>query len=165
LALASPMHDIGKLGVPDSILKKPGKLDESEWKEMHRHPGYGGEILANSDNELLRMSERVARGHHEKWDGTGYPSKLKGEAIPLEARIVALADVFDALTSRRCYKAAFSLPDALKVIYEGAGQHFDPALVEAFKRVASNIVHVTNTFADRPPDTPPPATPKTYNID
>lgn len=166
LALASPMHDIGKLGVPDAILKKPGKLDESEWAEMYRHPGYGGEILANSENELLRMSERVARGHHEKWDGTGYPDKLKGEAIPLEARIVALADVFDALTSRRCYKPAFSLNDALKIIYDGAGKHFDPALVDAFKRVLSNIIQVMNTFADRPVDTPStPASPKTYNID
>lgn len=166
LALASPMHDIGKLGVPDAILKKPGKLDESEWAEMYRHPGYGGEILANSENELLRMSERVARGHHEKWDGTGYPDKLRGEAIPLEARIVALADVFDALTSRRCYKPAFSLNDALKIIYDGAGKHFDPALVDAFKRVLSNIIQVMETYADRPVDTPStPASPKTYNID
>ncbi len=88
--------------------------------------------MANSENELLRMSERVARGHHEKWDGTGYPDKLRGEAIPLEARIVALADVFDALTSRRCYKPAFSLNDALNIIYDGAGKHFDPDLVQAF---------------------------------
>lgn len=166
LALASPMHDIGKLGVPDAILQKPGKLDESEWKEMYRHPDYGGEILANSENELLRMSERVARGHHEKWDGSGYPSKLKGNAIPLEARIVAVADVFDALTSRRCYKSAFSLPDALKIIYEGAGKHFDPAVVAAFKQVLSNIVEVMKTFGDRArEDPPPPAAPKTYNIE
>ena len=166
LALASPMHDIGKLGVPDAILKKPGKLDEQEWEEMYRHPGYGGDILANSENELLRMSERVARGHHEKWDGTGYPSKLKGEAIPLEARIVALADVFDALTSRRCYKPAFSINDALKIIYESAGKHFDPALVDAFKRVLSNILKVMETFADRPPEPPPPPpTNTTYKID
>ncbi len=166
LALASPMHDIGKLGVPDAILKKPGKLDEGEWAEMYRHPGYGGDILANSENELLRMSERVARGHHEKWDGTGYPEKRKGDAIPLEARIVALADVFDALTSRRCYKPAFSINDALKIIYEGAGKHFDPALVDAFKRVLSNIVQVMETFAERPaPAPPPPPTTVTYKID
>lgn len=165
LALASPMHDIGKLGVPDSILKKPGKLDEKEWEEMHRHPNYGGEILANSENELLRMSERVARGHHEKWDGTGYPAKLRGDDIPLEARIVALADVFDALTSRRCYKPAFSLSGSLKIIYEGAGKHFDPTLVEAFKRVQSNIIQVMETFADRPPEPTSAAPPKTYNIE
>jgi HD-GYP domain-containing protein (c-di-GMP phosphodiesterase class II) len=166
LALASPMHDIGKLGVPDAVLKKPGKLDENEWKEMHRHPAYGGEILANSENELLRMSERVARGHHEKWDGTGYPSQLQGEAIPLEARIVALADVFDALTSRRCYKPAFSLDDSLKIIFDGAGKHFDPALVEAFKRVQSSIVQVMETFVDRPPNTTTAASPpKPYNIE
>lgn len=165
LALASPMHDIGKLGVPDAILKKPGKLDANEWAEMYRHPTYGGEILANSENELLRMSERVARGHHEKWDGTGYPDKLRGDAIPLEARITALADVFDALTSRRCYKPAFSLNDALNIIYDGAGKHFDPALVDAFKRVLSNIIQVMNTFADRPVPEPPQPTNTTYTID
>lgn len=165
LALASPMHDIGKLGVPDAILKKPGKLDEREWAEMYRHPSWGGDILANSENELLRMSERVARGHHEKWDGTGYPEKLRGEAIPVEARIVALADVFDALTSRRCYKPAFSLNDALKIIYEGAGKHFDPVLVDAFKRVLSNIIHVMETFSDRAPEPPPPPSNTTYKID
>ena len=166
LALASPMHDIGKLGVPDAVLKKPGKLDEKEWEEMHRHPSYGGDILANAENELLRMSERVARGHHEKWDGTGYPEKLQGNAIPLEARIVALADVFDALTSRRCYKPAFSLSDSLKIIYEGAGKHFDPALVEAFKRVQSNIIHVMETYADHPPEASSTSASKTtYKID
>ncbi|MBL8023712.1 MAG: HD domain-containing protein [Elusimicrobia bacterium] len=150
LALASPMHDIGKLGVPDAVLKKPGKLDEEEWKEMHRHPNHGAEILANSDNELLQMSERIARSHHEKWDGTGYPTGLKGDAIPLEARIVAVADVFDALTSRRCYKPAFSLDNALKIIYEGSGKHFDPALVYAFKQVLDSIVQVMEKFTDRP---------------
>jgi HD-GYP domain-containing protein (c-di-GMP phosphodiesterase class II) len=166
LALASPMHDIGKLGVPDAVLKKPGKLDEKEWEEMHRHPSYGGDILANAENELLRMSERVARGHHEKWDGTGYPEKLQGNAIPLEARIVSLADVFDALTSRRCYKPAFSLSDSLKIIYEGAGKHFDPALVEAFKRVQSNIIHVMETYADHPPEASSTSASKTtYKID
>jgi HD-GYP domain-containing protein (c-di-GMP phosphodiesterase class II) len=156
LALASPMHDIGKLGIPDAILKKPGRLTEEEWVDMRRHPLFGGDILANSENELLRMSERVARGHHEKWDGTGYPLGISGEAIPLEARIVALADVFDALTSRRCYKPAFSLDDTRKIIDEGAGKHFDPQLVESFRNIFPKILDVMERFADRPAETPPP---------
>ncbi|MBL0059716.1 MAG: GAF domain-containing protein [Elusimicrobia bacterium] len=164
LALASPMHDIGKLGVPDAILKKPGRLTEEEWVDMRRHPLFGGDILANSENELLRMSERVARGHHEKWDGTGYPLGISGEAIPLEARIVALADVFDALTSRRCYKPAFSLDDTTKIIDEGAGKHFDPQLVEAFRNIFPKIVEVMERFADNPVETPPAPGPQTVSI-
>lgn len=150
LLLASPMHDIGKLGVPDAILRKPGKLDEKEWVEMRKHPVFGAEILSHSRNELLRMSERVARSHHEKWDGSGYPDGLKGEAIPLEARIVALADVFDALTSRRCYKPAFDVNDSVAIIKEGLGQHFDPRVVEAFLKVLPQAVDVMNAFADPP---------------
>lgn len=154
IALASPMHDIGKLGVPDAILKKPGKLDMPEWDEIKKHPLYGAEILRNSDNELIRMSERVALTHHEKWDGTGYPKGLKGEQIPMEGRIVALADVFDALTSRRCYKPAFSLKDTLDIIRKGAGAHFDPSCVDAFFRAMPKITHVMETFEDRPEDIP-----------
>ncbi|MBP9127890.1 MAG: HD domain-containing protein, partial [Elusimicrobia bacterium] len=150
LALASPMHDIGKLGVPDAILKKPGKLDDAEWVEMRRHPLHGASILADADNELLRMSERIALGHHEKWDGSGYPAGIRGDAIPLEARIVAVADVFDALTSRRCYKPAFSLNDALNILYEGSGKHFDSTLIDAFKRVLPRVLQVMESFADRP---------------
>lgn len=155
LFLASPMHDIGKLGVPDAILRKPGRLDEKEWLEMRKHPVYGADILSHSENELLQMSERVARSHHEKWDGTGYPDGLKGEAIPLEARIVALADVFDALTSKRCYKPAFTLSDSLKIIEDGAGQHFDPRVVAAFKKVVPEATRVMEEFSDKPEDPPP----------
>jgi len=150
IALASPMHDIGKLGVPDAVLKKPGKLTDDEWVEMKKHPLYGAEILGNSDNELIRMSERVALSHHEKWDGSGYPLGLKGDSIPLEGRIVALADVFDALTSRRVYKPAFSMEDTLKIIRDGAGKHFDPKLVEALLRVMPRIEKVMEEYADKP---------------
>jgi HD-GYP domain-containing protein (c-di-GMP phosphodiesterase class II) len=157
LRLAAPMHDIGKLGVPDAILKKPGKLTEEEWKEMKKHPLYGADILKGADNELLRMSEKVAIAHHEKWDGSGYPYGLKGEQIPLEGRIVALADVFDALTSKRCYKPAFALEESLGIIREGAGVHFDPTLVEAFLRAVPRVKQVMETFMDRPaePAIPP----------
>lgn len=157
IALASPMHDIGKLGVPDAVLKKPGSLTTEEWGEIKKHPLYGGEILRNSENELIKMSERVAVSHHEKWDGSGYPHGLKGEQIPLEGRIVALADVFDALTSRRCYKPAFSMDDTLKIIKDGSGKHFDPKCVEAFFQALPKIMEVMEKFEDRPDDLPPDA--------
>jgi HD-GYP domain-containing protein (c-di-GMP phosphodiesterase class II) len=149
ILLASPMHDIGKLGVPDAILQKPGKLEPSEWKEIQRHPIYGGDILRNSDNELIQMSERVALSHHEKWDGSGYPLGIKGEKIPVEGRIVALADVFDALTSRRCYKPAFSMQETLSIIKESSGKHFDPKCVEAFFLALPKIVIVMEEYMDR----------------
>lgn len=158
LALAGPMHDIGKLGVPDAILKKPGKLNEDEWVEMRKHPVYGSEILKNSDNELIQMSERVARSHHEKWDGSGYPYGLKGEEIPLEGRIVAIADVFDALTSRRVYKPAMALDETLRIIREGAGKHFDPTLVDAFFRALPRLLNVKEEFSEL--DTPVNPTPR-----
>ncbi|MGQ0645189.1 MAG: HD domain-containing phosphohydrolase [Elusimicrobiota bacterium] len=157
IQLASPMHDIGKLGVPDAVLKKPGKLTEEEWAEMHKHPFYGADILKDSDNELIRMSARVALSHHEKWDGSGYPQKLKGDAIPLEGRIVALADVFDALTSRRVYKPAFSMEETLKIIREGAGKHFDPKCVDAFFRALPKFMQVMESFTDNPPAPAPNA--------
>jgi len=150
IQLASPMHDIGKLGVPDAILKKPGKLEPPERQEIMKHPEYGAEILKNSDNELIQMSERVARSHHEKWDGTGYPLGLKGEQIPIEGRIVALADVFDALTSRRCYKPAFSMQETLHIIREGSGKHFDPKCVDTFFRALPRLVKVMEDFMDEP---------------
>ena len=161
LQLAAPMHDIGKLGVPDAILKKPGKLSDEEWMEMKRHPLYGAEILKGSDNELLRMSQRVALSHHERWDGSGYPHGLKREEIPLEGRIVTLADVFDALTSKRCYKPAFDVEESLRLVREGSGKHFDPALVDAFFRALPRIKQVMEIFKDdgaveTPRSSPPP---------
>jgi HD-GYP domain-containing protein (c-di-GMP phosphodiesterase class II) len=152
--LASPMHDIGKLGVPDAILKKPGKLTAEEWEEMKKHPLYGAEILRNADNELMQMSERIARSHHEKWDGSGYPLGLAREQIPIEARIVAMADVFDALTSRRCYKPAFSMEKTLEIVREDTGRHFDPKCVDALFRALPRFVAVMEEYSDQPERAP-----------
>ncbi len=145
---ASPMHDIGKLGVPDSILMKPGKLTPAEFKEMQNHTVFGGKILENAKAELLKVSEEIAMTHHEKWDGSGYPRGLKGEAIPLNGRIVALADVFDALTTKRCYKPAFSLEESLRIIREGTGRHFDPNVLQAFNNNIERILAVKAQFSN-----------------
>jgi HD-GYP domain-containing protein (c-di-GMP phosphodiesterase class II) len=130
--LASPMHDIGKVGVPDAILLKPGRLNELERKIMESHAMIGAEILKDSAVPLIRLSQVIAASHHEKWDGKGYPTGAAGEGIPLEGRIVALADVFDALSNKRVYKPAFSLVETLDIIKQGRGSHFDPAVVDAF---------------------------------
>lgn len=145
---ASPMHDIGKLGVPDAILMKPGKLTPAEFKEMQNHTVFGAKILENAKAELLKVSETIALTHHEKWDGSGYPRGLKGESIPLSGRIVALADVFDALTTKRCYKPAFSLEDSMKIIKEGTGRHFDPKVAQAFNNNLEKILAVKAQFSN-----------------
>jgi putative two-component system response regulator len=132
LLLAAPMHDIGKIGIPDHILLKPGKLDEEEWKIMRQHPRIGAGIIGYHDSELLNLSRIVALTHHEKWNGTGYPNGLKGEEIPLVGRIVAIADVFDALTTKRPYKEAWSVERAIKLLEEEKGKHFEPLLVTLF---------------------------------
>jgi len=144
---ASPMHDIGKLGVPDAILMKPGKLTPQEFKEIQKHTLYGAKILENAKADLLQASEVIALTHHEKWDGTGYPKNLKGEQIPLTGRIVALADVFDALTSKRVYKPAFSLEQSLDIIKEGAGTHFDPKVVQSFMGNLDKILAVKAQYS------------------
>jgi HD-GYP domain-containing protein (c-di-GMP phosphodiesterase class II) len=133
---ASAMHDIGKIGIPDRVLLKPGKLDDEEWAIIHTHPATGGEILAGSTNPLLQMAEDIARTHHERWDGSGYPAGLKGEAIPLVGRICAVCDVYDALLSKRSYKDSWRPEDAVAEIQRGSGTHFDPDLVAAFVRLA-----------------------------
>ncbi|MCH1931812.1 two-component system response regulator [Shewanella sp. A25] len=145
---AAPMHDIGKIGIPDRILLKPGKLDSEEWEMMKRHTIYGAEILGNHSSELLEMAKLIAVSHHEKWDGSGYPYGLKGQDIPLEARIVALADVFDALTTERPYKEAWTVEQALDYITEQSGKHFDPDLVVLFKRTVPQILQVKSKFAE-----------------
>ncbi|MCA1938969.1 MAG: two-component system response regulator [Dechloromonas sp.] len=144
----APMHDIGKIGIPDAILLKPGKLNAEEWKIMHQHPIMGAEIIGKHDNELLETARIIALSHHEKWDGSGYPRQLKGEEIPLEGRIVAIADVFDALVSVRPYKPAFALDDALHLMDEQTGKHFDPALMEAFRKTLPEILRIREIYAD-----------------
>ncbi|HEX6733758.1 MAG TPA: two-component system response regulator [Azonexus sp.] len=144
----APMHDIGKIGIPDSILLKPGKLDADEWKVMHQHPIMGAEIIGKHDNELLETARIIALCHHEKWDGSGYPRGLKGEDIPLEGRIVAIADVFDALVSVRPYKAAFPLDTALQHMDNEAGRHFDPQLIAAFRKALPEILRIRDIYAD-----------------
>ena len=132
IAIASPLHDIGKLATPDSVLNKPGKLNEEELSIMRTHAKAGHDMLANSSQPLLLMGSRIAYGHHEKWDGSGYPQGLRGDAIPEEARIVAIADVFDALASKRVYKEAWSETQIRQYFTEESGRHFDPALCQLF---------------------------------
>jgi len=149
LLRASPMHDIGKIGIPDHILFKPGKLDAYEWKIVKSHTTRGAEILSGGDgSELIRMARDIALEHHEKWDGSGYPNGLKGENISLAARIVAICDVFDALTSERCYKKAWSVEKAVAEIENNKGLHFDPVLVEKFMKILPKILAVMEKFRD-----------------
>ncbi len=149
---AAPLHDIGKVGIPDSILLKPGKLTPGEFEIMKRHAAIGGNTLEESekrltaDNSFLHMAKEIAYWHHEKWDGSGYPSGLKGNGIPLAARIMALADVYDALVSKRVYKSAMSPENAHHIILEGAGKHFDPAVVEAYQAVERDFINIMNRF-------------------
>ncbi|MCL1139993.1 response regulator [Shewanella pneumatophori] len=142
---AAPMHDIGKIGTPDAILKKPDKLDEQEWLEMQRHAEIGAEIIGEHSDPLLEMARRIALSHHEKWDGSGYPFGLSGTDIPIEARIIAIADVFDALTSIRPYKKAWSVADAVALIESESGKHFDPELVNHFKQVIDEAVKIRDS--------------------
>jgi putative two-component system response regulator len=147
---ASPMHDIGKIGIRDSILLKPGKLDEDEFAVMRMHATIGAEILGEHSSALHDMAREIALTHHEKWNGTGYPASLAAEDIPLVGRITAIADVFDALTSERPYKKAWSVEDALALIQNEAGQHFDPKLVELFVEIFPQIIQSRETYADSP---------------
>lgn len=145
---ASPMHDIGKIGIPDHILLKPGKLSPEEWKTMKTHTRIGADILSGDDSDLMRMAHDIALTHHEKWDGTGYPGGISGEIIPLTGRITALADVFDALTSERPYKAAWSIDKAINYIQEQSGQHFDPELVRLFQKNLPEIIEIMEQYAE-----------------
>lgn len=145
---ASPMHDIGKIGIPDRVLLKPGKLDPEEWEIMKRHTNIGAEILSGHNSELLETARVIALTHHECWDGSGYPNGLKGDQIPLEGRIVAVCDVFDALTSERPYKRAWPVEDAIAYITDNAGRKFDPVLVKRFREVLPEIVGIKEEYAD-----------------
>ena len=139
---AAPMHDIGKIGIPDDVLLKPGKLDGDEWKIMQSHTVLGARILEGSQAPIMKMARSIALSHHEKWNGSGYPEGRSGEDIPIMARICALADVFDALTSERPYKKAWTVDDAINLIREESGQQFDPDLVPAFLAVEEDIRHL-----------------------
>ncbi|MBI2363336.1 MAG: GAF domain-containing protein [Elusimicrobia bacterium] len=139
LRYASPLHDIGKVAIPDSILLKPGKLTPDEYEEMKKHPVYGGRMLENAESRLLKLARNIALSHHEHWDGTGYPYSLKGEEIPLEARIVSVVDVYDALTTRRVYKGAWSVEDTFRYMNEQSGRLFDPKVIDAFVRCRSMV--------------------------
>ena len=146
---AAPMHDVGKIGIPDAILQKNGKLDEAEWVVMRSHAQIGAEIIGEHPSGLLQMARSIALTHHEKWDGSGYPNGLKGEEIPIAGRIVAIADVFDALTSVRPYKPAWSLEDTLALIQRESGKHFDPHLVELFLGQMPAILEIKARWAER----------------
>lgn len=145
---AAPMHDIGKVGIPDHILFKPGRLNEAEQTVMRTHAEIGSDILKGSSSPLLQNASMIALTHHEKYDGNGYPNGLIGESIPLYGRIVAVADVFDALTSARPYKTAWEIDRAAALIQSEAGRHFDPACVAAFFRDWDGVMHIYNQFRD-----------------
>ncbi len=139
---ASPMHDIGKIGIPDRILFKPGRLDPEEWTIMKTHPKIGADLLSGHDSAIMRTAARIALTHHERWDGSGYPNGLKGENIPIEGRVVALVDVFDALISKRPYKEQWPIEEAVRAIAEGSGTEFDPALVATFHKAMPDFGEV-----------------------
>ena len=153
---SAPLHDIGKVGIPDSILLKPGKLTEEEFETMKEHARYGRDALLRAESSLadsestsfLKMAREIAYAHHEKWDGSGYPQGLAGDAIPVAARLMALADVYDALISKRVYKPAFSHKKAVAIIEEGKGSHFDPDVVVGFLEIQESFRQIAITFAD-----------------
>ncbi|MGO2233427.1 two-component system response regulator [Marinomonas sp. UCMA 3892] len=149
---AAPMHDVGKIGISDAILLKPGKLTPEEWEKMKLHTVYGGEIFSEEDDPMLKLARSIALTHHEKWDGSGYPKGLKGEEIPLEGRIVAIADVLDALMSKRPYKEPWTLEKSLAYIEENSGSHFDPNLVPIIKNLQTQIVSIRQQFPDSDKD-------------
>lgn len=150
IEIAAPMHDIGKIGIPDHILLKPGKLTAEEFKRMQHHPRIGYNMLHGSRSEFIAMAAEISLGHHEKFDGSGYPGGLVGTAIPLESRIVAIADVYDALTSVRPYKSAWSSEQALDYISGNSGSHFDPQCVAAFLRQHNRIRMIQVQMQDPP---------------
>lgn len=150
---SAPLHDVGKVGVPDSILLKPGRLTEEEFEEMKKHTIHGRDTLKGAENMLgsnsfLRIAREIAYSHHEKWDGTGYPEGLKGEDIPLSGRLMAIADVYDALISKRVYKEPFPHKKAVAILSEGGGTQFDPDLIEAFLEIEDDFRRIALEFAD-----------------
>lgn len=145
---ASPLHDIGKIGIPDTILTKPGKLSSEEWEIMKRHTTIGAEILSQSSSLFIGLGQKIALTHHERWDGSGYPNGLKGEEIPLVGRICGLCDVFDALTSKRPYKEEWPIDKAVEEILRCKGTHFEPRLVDKFIEILPEIVSISKQYAE-----------------
>ena len=148
ILFASPMHDVGKIGIKDDILLKPGPLTEAEFDVMRTHPQIGADIIGEHQSPILRLAREIALSHHEKWDGSGYPNGLSGEDIPIEARIVAICDVFDALTSKRPYKDAWPFEEAVEFMQEQSGSHFDPALVGFFINSLTQVKAIMEEFKD-----------------
>jgi len=142
------LHDVGKIGVPDHILLKPGPLDEAERELVRRHPQIGADIIGKHDNEVLSAARTIALTHHERWDGTGYPQGLKGEQIPVFGRIVAIADVFDALMNKRPYKSAFSASQSLAILAEERGKAFDPELLDCFFQAQFEVLRIMDLYSD-----------------
>jgi response regulator RpfG family c-di-GMP phosphodiesterase len=155
ILLAAPMHDIGKVGIPDRILLKPGKLNADEWEVMKSHASIGYEVLKDSDSPILKMGAEIAHTHHEKFNGGGYPKGIKGEGIALEGRIVAVADVFDALVNKRHYKPAWEFGDAFALLRRESGQHFDPACVDALLKRIDGVMDIQQAFSEDTPPTQP----------
>ncbi|MCO4762861.1 MAG: response regulator [Myxococcales bacterium] len=148
IRIASPMHDIGKIGTPDSILMKKVRLTPEEFEIMKQHAEIGYRILNGSSSDMLELAAEIARSHHEKWDGSGYPAGLVGEEIPISGRICAIADVFDALTSKRCYKPEFSVEKARAIMDEGRGKHFDPNLLDLFWTHIDEVLEIKAAYVD-----------------
>ena len=148
IQLAAPMHDIGKVGIRDAVLLKPGRLDDDERRHMNEHTAIGSSILKGSESHLMKVAAEIAEFHHERWDGSGYPHGLAGEAIPLAARIAAVADVFDALTTARPYKPAWSIDDAFAHLEAGAGRDFDPRVVAAFQSARARVLETRRANPD-----------------
>jgi response regulator RpfG family c-di-GMP phosphodiesterase len=150
----APLHDVGKVGIPDSILHKPGKLSEEEFEIMKTHAALGGNAFASAvagldiSSTFLEVACQIAMSHHEKWDGSGYPSKLSGDAIPIPARLMALADVYDAMSCKRVYKSAIAHDDVTSVILDGRGRHFDPDVVDAFLEIQQLFVEIAEKYSD-----------------
>jgi len=142
------MHDVGKIAVPEAILRKPAELDTQEWKVMRQHSAIGGRILENSSSQILQAGRVIAQNHHERWDGHGYPAGLAGSDIPLWGRICAVADVFDAVTSERPYKPAFPNEEALQILRDGKGKHFDPRVIEVFFECLDDILAIQSKYKD-----------------